>query len=158
LEDKFDQEKNCSGLAAPQIGISKRAIIFRVENDENLKKWRSNLEQFMPKTILINPLCTPIGEDTNDDYEGCFSVDNVAGLVTRANKISYSAMDIDGNTITGEAKGFLARVIQHEIDHLNGVLFIDLAKAENILDIEEYRRLRAAAINAENSNSNDAQS
>lgn len=143
---KFDNEKNMSGLAAPQIGITKRIIIFAVPDDPELKKWRPDLIQTMPKTLWLNPSYEPIGDLMHEDYEGCFSVKDTAGLVKRFKKISYKAFSIDGRIIEGKAEGFLARVIQHEVDHLDGKLFIDLIDKDHMLSIEEYKKLRAKRI------------
>lgn len=143
---KFDSEKNMAGLAAPQIGITKRIIIFAVPDDPELKKWRPDLTQAMSRTLWLNPSYEPIGDLMHADYEGCFSVKNAAGLVKRFKKINYKALSIDGKIIEGKAEGFLARVIQHEIDHLDGKLFIDLIDKEHILSIEEYKKLKAKRI------------
>ncbi|MEY4464280.1 MAG: polypeptide deformylase [Pseudomonadota bacterium] len=146
LEKKYDQEENCAGLAAPQIGISKCIIIFAVHADEELKKWRPDLTDIMPKTIWINPSYKPIGTKKYEDYEGCFSVENATGPVARFKKIHYQAYDINGNQIQGIAEGFLARVIQHEIDHLNGKVFLDYVAPEKIMSKEEYIEMRKKAI------------
>ena len=144
LSRKFDAEVKCAGLAAVQIGISKRIIVFAAPNDPELKKWRPDLTDTMDKTIWINPEFTGIEEaGFHEDYEGCFSVEGVAGLVNRYKKINYTAYTSDGTYITGTVEGFLARLIQHEIDHLNGVLFTDIAT--KILPIEEYRAIRKQA-------------
>lgn len=151
LEAKFDAEENCAGLAAPQIGFSKAMIVFAAPNDPNLKKWRPDLEQTMPKTIWINPSYEPLGEEMSKDGEGCFSVAHVVGFVQRYTKIRYHAFMPDGTAVTGEASGFLARIIQHETDHINGFLFVD--RTDEVWSIEEYRRMRAEALKeAENNN------
>jgi peptide deformylase len=146
LEAKFDAEENCAGLAAPQIGFGKQIIVFAVEPNKELKKWRPDLIQTMPKTIWINPTFEAVGEDTHTDYEGCFSVENLAGPVARYKTIRYSANLIEGTKVEGMASGFLARVIQHEIDHLRGQCFIDLVEPNELYTIEEYRKLRAQAM------------
>jgi peptide deformylase len=146
LEAKFDAEENCAGLAAPQIGFSKQAIVFAVLGDEDLKKWRPDLEETMPKTIWLNPTFEPIGDEKHTDYEGCFSVKDLAGPVARYKKIRYTAYLIDGTQVKGEASGFLARVIQHEIEHLQGTLCIKHVPEGQLLSIEEYRRKRAEAL------------
>jgi peptide deformylase len=146
LEAKFDAEENCAGLAAPQIGFGKQIIVFAVEPNEELKKWRPDLIQTMPKTIWINPTFEAVGEDTYTDYEGCFSVENLAGPVARYKMIRYSANLINGTKVEGRASGFLARVIQHEIDHLRGQCFIDLVELNELYTIKEYRKLRAQAM------------
>jgi peptide deformylase len=145
LSRKFDVEENCSGLAAVQIGISKRIIVFATPDNPELKKWRPDLTDMMPKTVWINPKFTGIEEaGYHEDYEGCFSVEGVAGLVSRYKKIKYEAYTPDGEFVTGTAEGFLARLIQHEIDHLDGVLFTD--KASNVLSIDEYCEMRKKTI------------
>ena len=78
----------------------------------------------MPKTLWINPSYEPLGEEMHEDYEACFSVKDIAGLVRRYKQVHYRAYDKDGKLIEGKAEGFLARIIQHEIDHLNGILFL----------------------------------
>lgn len=148
LEAKFDTEENCAGLAAPQIGFNKRIIVFSVPDDENLKKWRTDLVETMPKTIWINPIYEGIGNDKTSYYEGCFSVRNLAGEVARFKSIKYEAYLPTGQKITGIANGFLARVIQHEVDHVNGTLFMDYVQSDKLLDIEEYRKKRAATMNS----------
>lgn len=145
LEAKYDQEENCAGLAAPQIGIAKRFFIFAVDNPE-LKKWRPDLTDLMPKSIWINPKYTPIGTEQHTDYEGCFSVKDVAGEVPRYKKIKYEAYTPEGKKISGTAEGFLARVIQHETDHTMGILFVDKAIPGTVMTVEEYRAKRKAAM------------
>lgn len=146
LEMKYDQEKNCAGLAAPQIGISKRIIVFAAPADEDLKKWRSDFTDTMPKTIWINPSYIGVTEDKHEDFEGCFSVENLAGPVKRYKAIQYKAYTPAGEPIEGVAHGFLARIIQHEVDHLNGTLCIMLAPKDKIIKVDEYRRRRAEAM------------
>ncbi len=146
LEAKFDQEQNCSGLAAPQIGISKRVIVFAAPENPEYKKWRPDFTQSMPKSIWINPSYEPIGSDQHEDYEACFSVGEMAGPVKRYKKISYRAYDLHGQLIEGSAEGFLARIIQHETDHVYGILFIDLVPEGKLLPIAEYRRRRQEAL------------
>jgi peptide deformylase len=143
LEAKFDAEKNCAGLAAPQIGFSKQAIVFAVPEDEDLKKWRPDLEQTMPKTIWLNATYEPIDNEKHTDYERCFSVKDLAGSAVRYKKIRYRAYLVDGTQVKGQASGFLARVIQHEIDHIQGVLFTHHVIPGQLLSIEEYRRKRS---------------
>jgi peptide deformylase len=142
LEKKFDEEENCAGLAAPQIGISKRIIVFSAPDDPELKKWREDLTQTMEKAIWINPSYEAIGEDKHEDYEGCFSVTDRGGNVKRFKKVRYKAYDPNGGLIEGKAEGFLARIIQHEVDHLNGTLFVDYVPKDQLLDLEELREQR----------------
>ncbi len=125
LGKKFDLEVNRVGLAAPQLGFNKRIVIVEVNNDPEMKRWRQDLTDAMPRTIWINPSFKPIGEDKSVDYEACFSVEGLAGMVARYKAVRYIAYTVAGTRIEGTANGFLARVIQHEIDHLIGKLFLD---------------------------------
>lgn len=148
LEQQFDHEDNCAGLAAPQIGISKQVIVFATPDDPNIKKFRLDCVQEMPKTLWINPEYVGVEEDgMREDYEGCFSIAEMAGMVNRYNTIQYRAYDINGRLVEGVAKGFLARIIQHEIDHLYGILYTDrITDPGKIIPMEEYRAMRKAAM------------
>lgn len=108
-----------AALAAVQIDQLKKIIIVRNDFDN-----KSNQEF----TALINPEIIKCEGEITDDYEGCLSVKDIYGLVPRYNKIRVKAVDIDGNPVRFKAEGFLARVIQHEIDHTNGIVFIDHIK------------------------------
>src|SRR5690606_24142711 len=107
---------------------------FAAPDDEQLKAWRQDHQQFMPRTIWVNPSYEPLpgqeGEITTD-VEACFSVHDLAGPVPRYTEIKYTAYLPDGAMVTGNAKGFLARIIQHETDHLDGTLFIDKVSEED---------------------------
>ncbi len=142
LEEKFDREENCAGLAAPQIGFSKQIIVFAAKADPTIKKWRPDFSQSMPKTIWINPSYEAAGDEQHADYEACFSVNDMAGMVPRYTKIHYSAYLPDGTKVSGLAEGFLARIIQHEIDHLKGILFTSHVKEDELFNLTEYRRMR----------------
>lgn len=148
LEQKFDEEENCAGLAAPQIGICKQIIVFEAPDNPELRKWRPDLTQTMPKTIWINPSYEGIEEEGfHEDYEACFSVGGVAAPIQRFKKILYRAYDPSGHLVEGIAEGFLARLIQHETDHVHGILYVDRVKDKSlILPVEEYRRRRAEAM------------
>jgi len=103
------------GLAAPQVHLSYRLFIYRnpdIEEGEKIKV-----------CVLINPLIEKISDETEDDWEGCLSIPRMSGLVRRLKKIKYSAIDLNGDNVSGEVEGLHARVIQHEFDHLNGVLY-----------------------------------
>ena len=145
LSRKYDSEGSIAGLAAPQIGISKRFIVFATPEDPSLAIWRPDLLDKMPKTIWINPSFVGVEVDGyHEDYEGCFSVEGVAGLVSRFKTIHYEAYSVNGEHISGTVHGYLARIIQHEIDHLNGTLFSDMAKS--IITRDEYKTLREEAL------------
>ena len=106
-----------AALAAVQLGDLRRAIVVRSSFDD--KEDRSF-------TALINPEIIKYEGEETEDYEGCLSVAHgIYGLVKRADKIRARALDIDGNEVRFKADGFLARVIQHEVDHLNGIVFVD---------------------------------
>lgn len=146
LEEKFDNEVNCAGLAAPQIGFAKKIIVFSVPEKPELKRWRADFSQTMPKTIFINPRYKPIGEERHEDVEACFSVDDLAGFVQRFKEIEYSAQLPDGTTVTGRAEGYLARVIQHEVDHVRGILYTSYVDEERLFSLTEYLKLRQQKI------------
>jgi peptide deformylase len=147
LVAKFDQAEKCAGLAAPQIGIGKQIIVFVVPDDPNFKKFRPDLVQTMPKTVWINPSYEPLGEEMTTAIEGCFSVMDIAGSVGRYTKIRYKAFTVEGAPIEGVAEGYLARVIQHEVDHINGRCFIDLVPEKERFSMDEYWIKREAAMN-----------
>jgi peptide deformylase len=149
VEKRFDTEENMAGVAAPQIGIAKQIIVFSAPENPTLKKWRADFTQTMPKQIWINPSFEPIGTDKREDYEGCFSVGDVAGPVKRFERIQYRAFDVDGKLIEGQAEGFLARIIQHEIEHVRGILYIDHVPEGQLLLISEYREMRRKAMEEE---------
>jgi peptide deformylase len=114
------------GLAAPQVGISKRIVIFRVP--KRIPNPRYALipdydQEEIPWTVLINPEIEPLGDETVMGWETCISVPGLLGEVSRFQKIRYKAYQPDGSLLVREAKGFHARVVQHECDHLDGILF-----------------------------------
>lgn len=117
MEDTM-AELNGVGLAAPQIGVSKRLVIFG--SDHNL---RYPDAPEVPKTVLINPVIKVLDENTDELWEGCLSIPGMRGLVARPTHIHYHGFDQYGNEIEREANGFHARVVQHECDHLDGILY-----------------------------------
>lgn len=118
------------GLAAPQVGVGKQIIVYTI--DEDAKTLRG-AEKVVPPTVLINPSYTPLQDATlTYDWEGCFSVDETTGTVPRYDKISYTAQTPEGKTFTATAEGFVARVLQHEIDHIKGILILNRFSAESI--------------------------
>lgn len=111
------------GLAAPQVGKSLRLFTIQIED----------------KTyVFINPEIKDASRDMGPFEEGCLSVLNTWGPVVRPKKLTIKALDKNGESIKIRAKGLLARVIQHEMDHINGILFID--KAENLFELEEVKK------------------
>ena len=110
---------NGAGLAAPQIGVDLKLVVFGTA-DVNP---RYPDRPVVPPTVLINPLITPIGDAEDDDWEGCLSVPGLRGLVPRWSKIRYTGFDQYGDPIDRTVDGFHARVVQHECDHLIGRLY-----------------------------------
>ena len=125
------------GLAAPQVHISKQIIIFRIP-EEDVKKNNNTIEI----TALINPKIITISEETDNQWEGCLSIPGMTGLVKRYSKIKYKGFDMNGNIIKKEAEGLHARIVQHEIDHLQGILYINRLVSSKafgfVNEIEEY--------------------
>jgi peptide deformylase len=112
------ESKNGAGLAAPQIGVSQRVVIFGVEHNPRYPE-----AEPVPFTVLVNPKIVMLTREVEDDWEGCLSVPGMRGVVPRYTKLRYSGFDADGNPIEREATGFHARVVQHECDHLDGILY-----------------------------------
>eukprot|EP00930_Biecheleria_cincta_P062725 TRINITY_DN48172_c0_g1_i1.p1 TRINITY_DN48172_c0_g1~~TRINITY_DN48172_c0_g1_i1.p1 ORF type:complete len:273 (-),score=26.02 TRINITY_DN48172_c0_g1_i1:7-825(-) len=142
LEAKFDNAVHMVGLAGPQIGIDRQMIIFKVMRSKELEDAKAHITMEMDRTVWLNPSYEPLTEETEDDYEGCFSVSgtNMLGKVARPTRIAYKATLPDGSHVEGEATHFLARVIMHEIDHLNGVLFFDKADPGTTFDHTSTRK------------------
>ena len=120
IQDMLDtmQAEDGAGLAAPQIGISLRLVIFGFDENPRYPDVAS-----VPKTILINPVITPLDEDIEEAWEGCLSLPGLRGLVPRYRHIKYSGFDVQGKQFVIEASDFHARVVQHECDHLDGILY-----------------------------------
>ena len=120
IEDMQDtmQAAGGVGLAAPQIGVGLQVVIFGFE-----RSVRYPDAETVPETILINPLITPLDEATEDGWEGCLSVPGLRGLVPRFRAIRYQGCDENGQPIDRTVSGFHARVVQHECDHLQGMLY-----------------------------------
>ena len=107
-----------AGLAAPQIGVSLQVVIFGVKKNKRYP----NAEE-VPFTVLINPKITPLTKELEEDWEGCLSVPGMRGMVPRFTSLRYQGLDQQGNTIDRSVDGFHARVVQHECDHLLGILY-----------------------------------
>lgn len=116
-----------AGLAAPQIGISSRVIIFGITENPRYPE-----AEEVPETILINPEISIIDDEMISDWEGCLSVPGLRGLVPRYKTILYRGYDVNGVLIEREVSDFHARVVQHELDHLDGILYPQRIK--NIID------------------------
>ena len=109
---------NGAGLAAPQIGVPLRLVIFGVEHNPRYPQ-----AEPVPFTILCNPVLTPLGEETEEGWEGCLSVPGLRGRVPRHTRLRYTGFDEQGTPIAREVSDFHARVVQHECDHLDGILY-----------------------------------
>lgn len=109
---------NGVGLAAPQIGVDLRIVVFGMQGS-----LRYPDAVPVPETVLINPVLTPIGEATEEDWEGCLSLPGLRGYVPRYKRLHYQGVDLDGQLIERTVEDFHARVVQHECDHLDGVLY-----------------------------------
>ena len=110
---------NGAGIAAPQIGVNLQVVIFG--SDEINPRYPD--APMVPKTVLVNPLITPRGDEEEEAWEGCLSVPGMRGSVPRSLRIGYAGVDQFGTPIAREAEGFHARVVQHECDHLWGILY-----------------------------------
>src|SRR5437763_732784 len=120
LADMHDTMRalNGAGLAAPQIGVSLRVVIFGFEHNPRYPDAPA-----VPMTALCNPVLTPLSDEMEDGWEGCLSVPGLRGMVPRHTRLRYSGFDPAGQLIERVVDGFHARVVQHECDHLDGILY-----------------------------------
>jgi peptide deformylase len=120
ITDMFDtmEAANGAGLAAPQIGVDLQLVIFGFAHNARYPDAPP-----VPRTVLINPTVTPIGNEEEEGWEGCLSVPGLRGVVPRHFRVRYTGFDPHGQRIEREAEGFHARVVQHECDHLIGRLY-----------------------------------
>ena len=109
---------NGAGLAAPQIGVPLRVVIFGVKSNPRYP----DVDE-VPDTVLINPTLTPLSEEMEEGWEGCLSVPGMRGWVPRFKNLRYAGYDEQGKRFQREVRDFHARVVQHEVDHLDGVLY-----------------------------------
>jgi peptide deformylase len=124
VADMFDtmHAANGAGLAAPQIGVALRVVIFGYA-DPAMRNPRYPDADPVPQTILLNPVLEPLSDDTEEGWEGCLSVPGLRGVVDRYSRLRYRGFDLEGRPVERAAEGFHARVVQHECDHLDGVLY-----------------------------------
>jgi peptide deformylase len=122
------------GLAAPQVGVLKRLIVVEMPDDEDYphpgERW-----------IVCNPEVVKTNRETEVGQEGCLSVAGYVGMVERPTEAIIRGQDIHGRKVRIKADGFVARAFLHEIDHLNGVLYVDLAEENTVMTVEEYNEL-----------------
>ncbi|MHB8666988.1 MAG: peptide deformylase [Burkholderiales bacterium] len=109
---------NGAGLAAPQIGVDLQVVVFGFEQNPRYPR-----AEEVPDTVLINPVLTPLSDDIEEDWEGCLSVPGLRGMVPRHTRLRYQGYDATGARIDRSVSGFHARVVQHECDHLLGILY-----------------------------------
>src|SRR4029077_11702434 len=107
-----------AGIAAPQIGVSARVVIFELKDNP-----RYPHIQPVPYTVHVNPVLTPLTDEEAEGWEGCLSVPGLRGLLPRVTRLRYSGFDLAGVPLERTVEGFHARVVQHEVDHLDGILF-----------------------------------
>ena len=122
VEDMLEtmEDAGGTGIAAPQVHAPHRIVVFRVAGDR-LSDLPGDEEQ--PLTVLINPVIEPVGGERAYGWEGCLSVPGLRGVVPRHVRVRYRALNLDGGVVEREAAGFHARVVQHECDHLDGILY-----------------------------------
>jgi peptide deformylase len=120
IADMFDtmHDANGAGLAAPQIGVNLRVVIYGFRQNTRYPEAPA-----VPETVLINPVLRPLAADREEGWEGCLSVPGMRGVVPRFRALHYEGFDQYGNSISRDADGFHARVVQHECDHLDGILY-----------------------------------
>ena len=111
------REAGAIGIAAPQVGESLRLIVVLPIAS------RGEANDVEP-LVVVNPVLQPVGTERDEDVEGCASIPGIRGIVSRWSKIAWKAQDLDGEAIGGEAQGLFARILQHEVDHLDGILFL----------------------------------
>lgn len=129
-------EYDGAGLAAPQVHVSKRIVIYGV--DENP---RYPDAEAVPLTVLVNPVVTPVTDEIAEDWEGCLSLPELRGRVPRPTRVRVEAYGRDGRRLRFDADGFHARVVQHECDHLDGIVYVDrMASMETLVFLPEFRR------------------
>ena len=126
------------GLAAPQVGVGKRIVVFFVPASRN-----ADVE--VPLTVMINPVIEPLTRQADEQYEACLSVPGLTGKVPRWTKIRYSYTDLAGQRIVRDADDFHARVVQHEYDHLDGILYPRRMKDVGTLAFVDVLQAEAAA-------------
>jgi peptide deformylase len=130
-----------AGIAAPQVGRPVRICVVEVKDNPRYP-YKPNI----PLTVLVNPVLRPIGEETFENYEGCLSVPNLRGVVTRSAQVEVTAWDREGNEATRVMRGLGAGTFQHEVDHLDGLLFVDrVVDTKTLCTWAEFDRFHKAA-------------
>ncbi len=138
IDDMFEtmDDHDGAGLAAPQVHVSRRIAIYGVDANPRYPD-----AEAVPLTVLINPKLTPLGEDQEEDWEGCLSVPDLRGKVPRFARVRVEAYGRDGKRLRFEARDFHARVVQHECDHLDGKVYLDRMRSmETLSFLPEFQR------------------
>jgi peptide deformylase len=117
MDDTMRAERG-AGIAAPQVGVGARVVIFELKDNPRYPHIKP-----VPYTVLVNPTLTPLTEEQDEGWEGCLSVPGMRGLVPRFTRLRYQGFDQHGTPLDRTVEGFHARVVQHEVDHLDGILF-----------------------------------
>jgi len=142
LADLLDtlSDADGAGLAAPQVHVARRLVLFRVGGEPDADA--------VPLTALLNPVVEPLSEEMEPGWEACLSLPGMMGEVPRHTEIRYSGLDINGENLTRMASGFHARVVQHECDHLDGILYpmrmIDISRFGYVDEMRALARAEAA--------------
>jgi peptide deformylase len=129
-------EYDGAGLAAPQVHVSRRIVIYGVRQNPRYPD-----AEDVPLTVLVNPKITPATRAIEEDWEGCLSVPEMRGRVTRHTRVDVEAYGRDGKRLRFTADGFHARVVQHECDHLDGVVYLDrMESLESLSFLPEFQK------------------
>ena len=138
---------NGVGLAATQVNVMKRIFVMEIKSSNP----RYPDHEELPATAIINPEIISLSEETHEDWEGCLSIPDLRGMVPRSVSVELHGLDRNGNEIEAEAEGFVARIIQHETDHLNGVVFLDrMNDLQTLTHLDEFEEFWVAEENEEN--------
>jgi peptide deformylase len=130
------EDHDGAGLAAPQVHVSRRVVIYGVEANPRYPD-----AEAVPLTVLVNPRVTPVGDEQEEDWEGCLSIPDLRGRVPRFTRVRVEALDRAGQPLRFTAGGFHARVVQHECDHLDGKLYVDrMTSMETLSFLPEFQR------------------
>lgn len=138
---EFMRSSQGLGIAAPQVGLKKRLVLMEVRDNPRYPKTPP-----LPLLALINPSLRPLTEQQERAFEGCLSIPNMRGPVWRTASIAVDFFDAEGQPRSFEFDGPFARIVQHELDHLDGILYFDRIKAEDLKDFGHERALQAAGV------------
>jgi peptide deformylase len=141
IDDLFETmiEYDGAGLAAPQVHVSQQIVVFEVEGNPRYPDAPA-----IPRTVLINPKITPKTQNVEEDWEGCLSLPDLRGKVPRVTEVRVEAYDRTGKKLDYVAKGFEARVVQHECDHLIGRVFLDrMTSMSSLSFLREFLRYQS---------------